>query len=125
MSSEKEGVEHHIDQREPALDIDIREVTDLDRDVSAARLAAQLCNHRFGRVHAADLDTRLRQRQRNAPGPDPEFQRRPAARQPGPRPRRRIHPRPLRVQRVIHIRDGVPIRCWLQVAHPTLPRFLI
>ena len=66
----EERVEHDEHERELAVDRDVGHVADRDGDRVAARLGAQLLDHRGRRVDAVHLDAARRERERR-PGPVP------------------------------------------------------
>ena len=84
-------VEDEVGKAEGALDAGAREVADRDRDLRAARLLAQLRDHRLREVDAMHLHPALSQRKRDPAGADPELERSTVARELGEQVDGRLH----------------------------------
>ena len=68
-------VEDHVGEGERAVHLRRGEVADRHADVLAARLRAQLRDHRLRQIDPVNLDAPLRERERDPAGPDPELER--------------------------------------------------
>ncbi len=67
-------VEDQVREREGAVDLRRREVTDRDPDVLGTRLLAQPGDHRLRHVDPVNRHSALRERERDPPGPDAELE---------------------------------------------------
>ena len=108
----EQGVEHHIDERIPAGNADVREISHRDGDPIAALLRPELRDHGLGRVDPMHLDTSGRQRQGHATRPDPKLQSGSFAGQPSQEFNSRLRVFGQREPRVVDVRDPLAVRRW-------------
>src|SRR5438552_278216 len=109
VEEREERVVDDKDQREAAVDAEVGEVADRDRDLSATRLRPQPRHHRRAGVDPADRDALAREREGEPAGADAELERRPTFGQIGEAPGGDVGVGRVRWQLVVEVGHAIAV----------------